>query len=108
MRPVLARALRGLQHNLLAGIITVGPLFVTYLIFSFLLGALAKAGLPVVQLFAAIFPENWLNQPWLQSTLAIVLTLAVLYVVGRVTRLVIGRQAFDLFEAVLERLPFVA
>ena len=108
MRPVLARALRGLQHNLLAGIITVGPLFVTYLIFSFLLGALAKAGLPVVQLFAAIFPENWLNQPWLQSILAIVLTLAVLYVVGRVTSLVIGRQAFDLFEAVLERLPFVA
>jgi uncharacterized membrane protein len=97
-----------LQHNLLAGIITVGPLFVTYLIFSFLLGALAKAGLPVVQLFAAIFPENWLNQPWLQSILAIVLTLAVLYVVGRVTSLVIGRQAFDLFEAVLERLPFVA
>ena len=108
MRPVLAHTLRSLQHNLLAGIITIGPLFVTYLIFSFLLGALAKAGLPVVQLFAAIFPENWLNQPWLQSILAIVLTLAVLYVVGRVTSLVIGRQAFDLFEAVLERLPFVA
>jgi uncharacterized membrane protein len=32
----------------------------------------------------------------------------MLYVVGRVTSLVIGRQAFDLFEAVLERLPFVA
>jgi len=108
VRPVLAHTLRSLQHNLLAGIITIGPLFVTYLIFSFLLGALAKAGLPVVQLFAAIFPENWLNQPWLQSILAIVLTLAVLYVVGRVTSLVIGRQAFDLFEAVLERLPFVA
>ena len=58
MRPVLAHTLRSLQHNLLAGIITIGPLFVTYLIFSFLLGALAKAGLPVVQLFAAIFPEN--------------------------------------------------
>ena len=36
------------------------------------------------------------------------LTLVVLYVVGRVTSLVIGRQAFKLFEAVLERLPFVA
>jgi uncharacterized membrane protein len=32
----------------------------------------------------------------------------VLYVVGRVTSLVVGRQAFNLFEAVLERLPFVA
>jgi uncharacterized membrane protein len=28
--------------------------------------------------------------------------------VGRVTSLVIGRQVFSLFEAVLERLPFVA
>jgi uncharacterized membrane protein len=108
VKPVISRTLRSLQHNILAGIITIGPLFVTYLIFSFLLGSLAKAGLPVVQLFAAIFPANWLNQPWLQSTLAIVLTLVVLYVVGRVTSLVIGRQAFDLFEAVLERLPFVA
>jgi uncharacterized membrane protein len=108
VKPVLARTLRSLQRNILAGIVTIGPLFVTYLIFSFLLGALAKAGLPVVQLFAAIFPEAWLSQPWLQSVLAIILTLIVLYVVGRVTSLVIGRQAFNLFEAVLERLPVVA
>jgi uncharacterized membrane protein len=100
--------LRSLQRNILAGVITIGPLFVTYLIFSFLLGALAKAGLPVIQLFAAIFPENWLSQPLLQSVLAIVLTLVVLYVVGRITSLVIGRQAFSLFEATLERLPVVA
>jgi uncharacterized membrane protein len=100
--------LRSLQRNILAGVITIGPLFVTYLIFEFLLNALAKAGMPVIQLFAAIFPERWLSQPWLQPILAIVLTLVMLYVVGRVTSLVIGRQAFSLFEAVLERLPFVA
>jgi len=108
VKPVPAHPLRSLQRNILAGVITIGPLFVTYLIFSFLLGALAKAGLPVVQLFAAIFPRNWLSQPWLQSVLAIVLTLVALYVVGRVSSLVIGRQAFDLFEAALERLPVVA
>jgi uncharacterized membrane protein len=108
VNPVVTRTLRSLQRNILAGIITIGPLFVTYLIFSFLLGSLAKAGLPVVQLFAAIFPAEWLSQPWLQSLLAVVLTLVVLYVVGRVTSLVIGRQAFALFEAALERLPVVA
>jgi uncharacterized membrane protein len=108
VKPVLARTLRSLQRNILAGIITIGPLFVTYLIFSFLLGVLAKAGLPVVQLFAVLFPEAWLSQPWLQSLMAIVLTLVVLYVVGRVTSLVVGRQAFNLFEAILDRLPFVA
>ncbi|MGA3265038.1 MAG: DUF502 domain-containing protein [Terracidiphilus sp.] len=108
MKPVLTRTLRSLQRNTLAGIITIGPLFVTYLIFAFILGILAKAGLPVVQLLAAIFPEVWLRQPWLQSVMAIVLTLVVLYVVGRLTSLVIGRQAFNLFEAVLDRLPLIA
>ena len=108
MNRLLARPLRSLQRNILAGIITIGPLFVTYLIFSFLLGTLAKAGLPVVQLFATIFSRAWLAQPWMQSALAVILTLAVLWIVGRVTSLVIGRQAFQLFEATLERLPVVA
>jgi uncharacterized membrane protein len=108
VNPVLARALRSLQRNILAGIITIGPLFVTYLIFSFLLGALAKAGLPVIQLFAAIFPAAWLSEPWMQSLMAVLLTLVVLYVVGRLTSLVVGRQAFGLFESMLDRLPFIA
>jgi uncharacterized membrane protein len=106
--PVFAHLLRSMQRNVLAGIITIGPLFVTYLIFKFLLNALAQAGLPVIELLEVFFPHNWLNQPWLQSLLAIVLTLALLFVVGLVTSLVIGQQAFGLFEAVLERLPFVA
>lgn len=108
MNPVLARALRSLQRNILAGVITIGPLFVTYLIFSFLLGSLARAGLPVIQLFAAFFPAGWLSDPWMQSLMAVGLTLFVLYVVGRLTSLVVGRQAFSLFESLLERLPFVA
>ena len=108
MNPVLARTLRSMQRNILAGIITIGPLFVTYLIFSFMLSTLAKAGLPVIKLFAMIFPEEWLSQPWLQSIMAIVLTLVMLYVVGRGTSLVVGRQALELFETTLDRLPVVA
>jgi uncharacterized membrane protein len=108
VNPVAARTLRSLQNNILAGIITIGPLFVTYLIFSFVLGILAKTGLPVIQLLAAIVPGEWLDQPWLQYPLAVVLTLVVLFVVGRVTSQVVGKQAFSLFEAALDRLPFVA
>ena len=108
MKPILARSMRNLQRYMFAGVATIGPLFVTYLVFSFLLGALAKAGLPVIQLLAAVFPEQWLLKPWMQSALAIVLTLVMLYLVGRITSLVIGRQAFELFEAALERLPFIA
>lgn len=108
MRRVMGRAARNLQSSILAGVITIGPLFATYLIFSFLLGALARAGLPLVELFRPYFPRPWLAQSWTQPALAILLTLVLLYVVGRITSLVIGRQAFNLFEAVLERLPFVA
>ncbi|MGH9590062.1 MAG: DUF502 domain-containing protein [Terracidiphilus sp.] len=108
MKRLMGRALRSTQSSILAGVIIIGPLFATYLIFSYLLGALAEAGRPMVRLFATHLPREWLMQPWLQSALAVLLTLVLLYVVGRVTSLVIGRQVFNLFEAVLERLPFVA
>ncbi len=108
MRPVLSHALRSLQSNILAGILTIGPLFVTYLIFRFLLNTLAEAGLPLLKLLQTFEPNFWITAPWGQSLLAVLLTLVLLYLVGRLTSLVIGRQAFNLFETVLERLPFVA
>jgi uncharacterized membrane protein len=81
---------------------------ITWLIFSSVLGYLARAGLPAVRLLGSMVPGDWIEEPWVQSVLAVLATLVVLYVVGRVTSLVIGRQAFNLFEALLERLPFVA
>ena len=48
MNPVLAKTVRSLQRNILAGLITIGPLFVTWLVFSFLFKTLAQAGLPPV------------------------------------------------------------
>lgn len=118
MKPVFSHALRNLQRNILAGLITIGPLFVTWLVFSFVLGDLARAGRPLIGLFAPYIPHawithswipySWIAQDWVQTALAIVLTLVALYLLGRITSLVIGRQAFGVLEWVLERLPFVA
>ena len=108
MKSVLARPMRSLQRNILAGLITVGPLFVTWLVFSFLLDKLVRAGQPLVYGLQTMYPEAWLRRPWMQSVLAVVLTLLVLFVLGKLTSLVIGRQVFGLFESVLERLPVVA
>lgn len=108
VKPILTRATRSLQSNILAGILTVGPLFVTYLIFRFVLEKLAEAGLPLVKMLEEVFPAAWLTRPWMQPLLAVVLTLVLLYVAGKLTSVVVGRQAFNLFEAALERLPFVA
>jgi len=108
LKSVLVHPLRSLQRNILAGLITVGPLFVTWLVFSFLLDKLVRAGQPLVYGLQTMYPEAWLRRPWMQSVLAVVLTLLVLFVLGRLTSLVIGRQVFGLFESVLERLPIVA
>lgn len=108
MPSVFGRLLRHAQRYVLAGLITIGPLFVTWLVFSWLFGSLAHAGLPVVRALDSAFPRNWFTTPWAQSVLAVVLTLVLLYVVGRLTSMVIGRQVFSLFEAILERLPVVA
>jgi len=108
VRRVITRPFRSLQRNILAGIITIGPLCVTWLIFSFLLRTLIRLGQPLVQIFEQIYPNATLRQGWIQPLLAIALTLLMLYVTGRVTSLVIGRQLFRLFEAILERLPVVA
>ena len=108
MKSVFARPLRSLQRNILAGVITIGPLFVTWLVFSFLLDKLARAGQPLVYELETIFPAEWLKQPWMQPVLAVVMTLLVLYALGWLTSVVIGRQVFGLFESILERLPLVA
>ncbi len=102
MRTVVGELLRHLQRYMLAGLITVGPLLVTWLVFSWVFETLANAGLPLVRMLGSI------DTPWLASLFAVLMTLIVLYGVGRVSSLVVGRQAFNLFEAVLERLPLVA
>jgi uncharacterized membrane protein len=100
--------LRGLQRNVIRGVITAGPLFITWLVFSFILGVLASAGLPLVKLLAMGFPSDAVvNQTWFQYFLAVLLTIAIFYVVGRLTSHIVGKQAFALFEASLERLPLV-
>jgi uncharacterized membrane protein len=104
----LNRILHSLQRNVLAGLITAGPLFVTWLVFSFILGVLANVGLPLVKLLAYLFPgDGWITQPWFQYVFAVLITITLFYLVGRVTSQVVGQQMFGLFEASLERLPLV-
>jgi hypothetical protein len=101
VNPEIAHAFRHVQRNILAGIITIGPLFVTYLIFSFLfadrsprracrwcssLRRLLSIGLVPDAVGAVRFCRSCSRS-------------IVLYIVGRVTSLVVGRKLFSLFES---------
>ncbi len=104
----LSRAPHSLQRNILSGIITAGPFFITWLVFTFILGVLANAGLPLIKILALPFPaDSWLNRLWFQYVLAVILTVALFYLIGRAMSQVVGRQMFALFETSLERLPVV-
>jgi uncharacterized membrane protein len=107
LNPVVHRTMHDLRHNVLAGIVAAGPVFITWLVFSFVLGVLAKVGLPFVHLLAVAFPNSIFAATSVQYTLAVLLTVAIFYVVGRFSTRVVGRQLFELFETTLERLPVV-
>lgn len=108
MKSELARILHSLQRHILSGVLTAVPFFITWLVFTFILGVLANAGLPLIKLLALPFPaESWMHQHWFQYVLAVLLTIVVFYIVGRATSQVVGRQMFALFESSLERLPVV-
>ncbi len=102
-----------LQRYLLAGIFTAIPLWVTWLIIQFLLRQLSSLGRPWVQALVkpieAQWPNlsNWLLDPWFQSLLAVLLILAGFTLLGWVAMQMIGRKLISVFDAVMERIPFV-
>ncbi|MCR4298682.1 MAG: DUF502 domain-containing protein [Gallionella sp.] len=100
-------------RHILIGFFTVAPLWVTWLVFDFLFSQLAQAGAPFLRGAArGLRPfsgamAGWLINPDVQYVLAVLVTLAGLYVVGLLTSMVLGRQLIALMERQLDRLPLV-
>jgi uncharacterized membrane protein len=98
---------------LLIGFFTVAPLWVTWLVFEFLFSLLAKAGAPFLRGVAiGIRPlsdtlATWLLNPTVQYVFAALFTLAVLYLIGLLTSMVLGRRLIAFMERLLTRLPLV-
>jgi len=98
---------------ILIGFFTVAPLWVTWLVFDFLLGILADVGAPLLRAAGhAMHPfsetlSGWLLDSAFQKLIAILLTLGGLYAIGMLASLVLGRKLLRWFEGMLARLPLV-
>jgi len=98
---------------ILIGFFTVAPLWVTWLVFDFLLGILADAGTPLLRAAGrAMRPfsetlSSWLLDSVFQKLIAILLTLGGLYAIGMLASRVLGRKLLAMMEAMLARLPLV-
>lgn len=102
-----------IKRYLITGLLTFIPLWVTWLVFKFVLGMLAGIGAPLVGAFVGAISRAWpglgesLNRGWLLFILALVLTLGALYVLGWLANRVIGQRLLDGFDALLARIPLV-
>lgn len=98
---------------LLIGFFTVAPLWVTWLVFDFVLGLLASAGTPLLRAAARLVAPMsstlaiWLLDSAFQQVVAVLLTLALIYGIGVMASLVLGRRLIGVMERVVERLPLV-
>jgi uncharacterized membrane protein len=105
----LARA----QRYLFAGILTVIPIWITVLVFKFILGQLSSVGRPWVRTLAEIArpysPDisQFLLESWLQSAAAVIITVVGLYLLGWAATRVIGKRLLNLFDRLMHRIPFV-
>ena len=101
------------QRFLLTGILTVIPIWVTWLLFQFVFVQLSKAGMPWVRALSRgvqhYYPDlsQWLVAPWFQSLLAVLVTLLALYILGWLATRVIGKRLLKLFDWFMHRIPLV-
>lgn len=107
---------RGLGHIgrfILVGFFTVAPLWVTWLVFDFVIGVLARAGRPLLYAAARAVGNfsptlaSWMLESAFEQAVALIIVLASLYAVGVFATIVIGRKLIAWFESLLERLPLV-
>jgi uncharacterized membrane protein len=100
-----------LQRYLLTGLLTFIPIWLTWAVFKFIFSLLSQVNLPwVAAIFSALsdaFPNTIgrLNQGWLVSLLAFVVTIITLYIAGFAANRVFGRRLIDAFERLIERIP---
>lgn len=101
------------RRYILTGLLTLIPLWVTWLVFNFVLNQLIKIGQPWVYVFSRQVEQSypavatWLLEPWFQLLLAVLFTLTILYLVGWATTRVVGKRMIVMAESLLERIPFI-
>jgi uncharacterized membrane protein len=104
---------RAIRHYLLYGVITVLPIWITWLIFEFIFRLLSRIGHPAVGSLARMLETSeaevagWMMHPATQSVIAVAITLASLCGLGFLATRVLGRRLIEWIEGGLERLPVV-
>lgn len=102
-----------LRRYFLTGLVAIIPLWITWLVLSFLFFTLSEIGTPVFRTLAErLGPEypfvvRILDSKTTLSIISVALVLFFLVFLGWFTTNFIGRRLFQLFEALFHRIPLV-
>jgi uncharacterized membrane protein len=102
-----------IQRNLIAGVLTIIPIIVVWIVLDFVLGFLFTVGSPVgravIALIASVSPQSepLLTGDEFEYAFAVVIALLLIYAIGAAASRVIGLKLIGAFEALIARIPFV-
>ncbi len=99
------------QRYIFTGVVTVIPIWITWIVFEFIFRQLSNIGTPWVKSLAKMIgsPDlvSWISAPVIQSLFAIIVTVVALYLLGYFATLVIGKRLLRSFELIISRIPYV-
>ncbi|HAI48272.1 hypothetical protein D3C87_296510 [compost metagenome] len=103
-----------LQRLFLTGLLTLLPIWLTWVVVKFVFVLLSGISSPVVvplsEQIAASFPHylGWVKVEWMQNLIGLGATLLVILSVGVLSRRVIGQRLLRWFGAVIKRIPLAS
>jgi uncharacterized membrane protein len=105
---------RRLQRLFITGLLTLLPIWLTWVVVKFVFVLLSDISRPWVgpmsQGIAASFPEalGWFSAEFVQASIALLATLALIIAVGWLTRRVIGQRLLGWLESLVLRIPLAS
>jgi uncharacterized membrane protein len=97
------------QRFILTGILTLVPLWITWIIFEFVLNQLSDFGKPAALFLADLVgaEAQWAGTGWFEAIVSVLLTLVLVYVVGWATSRFFGRRMIHFFDTAIQTIPIV-
>src|ERR1700742_784146 len=99
-----------IRAKLIAGVLTVIPLLVVWIVLDFVFSILFAVGSPVAVGFIMFITDHYptadpfLTNPVFQWLVAVVCALGLLYTIGSIASRVIGKKVIELIETLIARI----